>query len=256
MIYKKALITGATSGIGEALSYLLASKGISLLLTGRNREKLEELRKALSQVPVEIRAADLANPAEREKLIAWMREEKPDLVINNAGYGLYGEAIDLDTDEQLRLVEVDVNAVVHLTVEAGKEMVASVEKGVIMNVSSAACYQIFPHFAAYAASKAFVTTFSRSLDFELRSRGVRVLVCCPGQIATGFYRRAHGTGKRSASMVMNVNDAAQEIWWQIQRKKQIHIFDWRYRFATYLSYFLPASWIAPLLQREIKSRRA
>lgn len=256
-LFSKALITGATSGIGEALAYFLASKGISLLLSGRNLDKLKGLEEALKrQVSVETLQADLANSEDLQKLTDWLKIQQPDLVINNAGFGLYGKTVDLSLDNQMQLVEVNVVALTQLTIEAAKSMVENNINGTILNISSAASYQIFPHFAIYAASKAFVTTFSRSIDFELQKKGIRVLVSCPGQIDTHFYNRAGGAFKnRTQLMVMNLEEAIDHIWWQLKKKKQVHIFDWKYRLVTYLSMLIPAKWLAPFLSRSIEERK-
>lgn len=258
MTFDRALITGATSGIGEALAKKLASHGISLLLTGRNLKKLNGLKTLLSNlVSVEILHLDLGSPIERKQLLAWIHLKNPDLLINNAGYGLYGNAIEFPVDEQLKMLEVDVNAVVELTLEMSKNLIASGKQGVILNVSSAAAYQIFPQFTVYAAAKAFLNSFSCSLDYELKSQGVRILAACPGQVATDFFKRASqgSNDKRSKLLVMDVEEAAQNIWWQIQNGKPIYIFDWKYRLITYLSFFFPKSWVASILGRMIAKRK-
>lgn len=257
MRFACAFISGATSGIGEALAQLLASKGISLILNGRNQKKLEELKQTFeSRVPVEVVLADLSSPLERQKIVDVLRMKKPDLVINNAGFGMYGEATSISLKEQLDMIEVDVKAVVEFTIEASKSLVQANRRGIILNVSSAAAYQIFPTLATYAASKAFVLNFSRSVDFELKSQGVRVLVSCPGQVATDFSIRAGGhTKRRSGNLVMTCAYAAEAIWEQIEKEKGVHIFNWKYSMGTLLSYVLPSKWVALSLRKIMGERR-
>jgi len=238
----KALITGATSGIGESLARLLASKGIALILTGRNESKLQGLKAELSsQIAVETIAADLQDKNDRAKLVQIIREDSIDLLINNAGFGVYGPAISKNTTELLNVLELNAAAVLELTVEAAKTMVANNKKGIIMNISSVAAYHLIPNLAVYSATKAFVNNFSETLDFELKPKGVRVLTACPGKVATEFQTRASkGRVKlKAGGSVMSQEFAANEIWEQIQSKKSVHIFDWKYRFATFISKFIP-----------------
>lgn len=248
--FKRALITGATSGIGEALARLIASKGTALILTGRNHVKLNELKLELShEVPVSVIVADLQSRRDRKELISFIKDNPVDLVINNAGSGLYGPAISKTSESLLGMLELDAAAVLELTVESAKMFSAAKEKGVIMNISSAAAFQIMPNFAVYSASKAFVNTFSQAIDYELKNQGIRVLTACPGKVATQFSSRAsEGKVKTIAGgTVMTPEYAAKQIWNQIQSQKSLHIFDWKYAFSTFISYLFPKAlvvWIA------------
>lgn len=247
MKFTWALITGASSGIGEALARLLASKGISLVLTGRNIDKLEELQRELShEVPVEIIAIDLASNDERKQLVKVIQNRQVDLLINNAGFGLYGKAYNKHSKELLEMIEVDVSAVVHLTVETAKALVEKGKPGTIMNISSAAAFQAMPNLATYAAAKAFVNSFSESVDFELCKKGVRVLVACPGKVQTPFSNRASGGKVKSSQgpFVMTPDFAAQQIWKQIIRQKRFNIFHWPYKIGTLFSSIFPKSLVA------------
>lgn len=253
MDISKALITGATSGIGEALAVLLAEKGISLILTGRNFEKLAELQKKIS---AEVYPLDLAKRESREKLGDVVRLKGVDLVINNAGFGLYGEAILLPIDKQLEMVEVNCLAVLDLTLRSAKAMIEEGRRGVILNVSSAAGFQIFPNFAVYAATKTFLNSLSQSLDLELKGKGVRVLVSCPGQVNTDFSNRAAGhlVKNQCSFLKMTPEEAARAIFRQIEKEKRVNIFNWKYRLGTYLSRLLPTPLVAGFLQKIIAKR--
>lgn len=250
--FSKALVTGATSGIGEAVAHLLGEKGIPLILTGRNGEKLASLQKKLV---AEVYPFELEQKQSREKLGELIKLKKVDLVINNAGFGLYGEAISIPIEKQLEMVEVNCQAVLDLTLRAAKVMAEDRRKGVILNVSSAAAFQVFPNFAVYAATKAFLNSFSQSLDFELKEKGIRVLVSCPGQVATDFSNRAAGKKvDRPRFIDMTPEEAAQAIWHQIENEERVHIFNWKYRLGTRLSYLLPVSFVASLLKKNISRR--
>jgi uncharacterized protein len=251
--FSKALVTGATSGIGEAMANLLAAKAIPLVLTGRNAEKLASLQKKMS---AEVYPLELEKKESREQLGELVKLRKIDLVINNAGFGLYGEATSLPIEKQLEMVEVNCQAVLDLTLRAAKAMKDEGRRGVILNVSSAAAFQVFPNLAVYAATKAFLNSLSQSLDFELKDKGIRVLASCPGQVATDFSNRAAGrqVKGRSRFLDMTPEEAALALWEQIEKEERVHIFNWKYRFGTFLSGLLPTSVVAPLLQRIIAKR--
>lgn len=254
-----ALITGASSGIGESLAKLLASKGIHLILCGRNEERLKKLASELSvHGSVTSLIADLSEEAGRKKIVSMIHEKAPDLVINNAGYGFYGEALAAETKEMLKLMEVNGMAVLELSLEAARTLISREKKGVILNVSSAAAFQIFPYFAVYAASKAFVNSFTESFDEEVREYGVRVLAACPGMVATNFRVHAGETEKEERSTnVMSSAFAAEHIWDQIEKRKKIYIFNWPYRAMTFLTQHLLPKWlVAAILPKTILKRLA
>lgn len=256
--FNLALVTGASSGIGEALCELLASKKINLIINGRNVAKLNELAAKLRHnVDVTVLPADLAHSDERAEFIEKIYQFLPDLVINNAGFGLYGEALTYETKTQLEILEVNGNAVLDLTLESARALISANKKGVIMNVSSAAAMQVFPCFAIYAATKVFVNHFSESLDYEMKPYGIRVLASCPGMVETKFRIRAGGfpTPNQSHPKIMSASFAAKEIWHQIERGKSLHVFNWKYRLATFLTrYLLPKKWVADGVRNHIESR--
>lgn len=245
---KLALITGASSGIGESLALLLADQGVNLILHGRNRGNLESLAKKIeSKVTVEIVTADLALAYERQKVAEVIYSKKPDLVINNAGFGLYGKAVDYIPQEELQIIEVNGSAVLELTLEAARTMIASGIKGVILNVSSSAGeIPISPGFSVYSAVKAMVNRFSQSLDIELKNSGIRVLVSCPGFVRTKFRQRAGGAQEDSVyqRLAMTSEYAAEQVWWQIQQLKPFYIFDWKTRWLVFATKLFPKKWVA------------
>lgn len=257
-LFRLALVTGASSGIGEALCHLLADKGIDLIITGRNEAHLQHVANDLRhQVKTLVIPADLNNPTDKTLLIKKIHELAPDLVINNAGFGLYGEALTFTTNAQVEIVNVNINALVEITLEAARTMVSNKQQGVILNVSSAAAFQSFPGFATYCASKAFVNRFSESIDEELKAQGVRVLTSCPGQVATKFRLRASQGSEPNQKIehAMSATFAAEQIWKQIERKKPISIFNWKYRLGAFLAqYLMPKCLLMPLLHREIQKR--
>jgi short-subunit dehydrogenase len=240
--------------LGKALALALAKQKIPLILTGRNRAALEVVKR---QVDVEstLLICDLADREERQKLLALIREKTPDLIINNAGVGLYGDALSHPTQDALEILEVNCHALVEITLEAARTLTAKNKKGTILNISSAAAYFTYPKFCLYAASKGFVKQFSESFDAEVKDRGIRVLTSCPGQIRTDFRRRAsRGTSRKEGRLSMPLEKAVQEILHQLKTQKSVHIFDGRYRAMILLSRLMPKSLVQALLKREISSR--
>lgn len=253
MIFHKALITGASSGIGEALAHLLASKGIPLILVGRNERHLKEIAAELNaQVSVDYLVLDLTVPEQRKHLISTIQEQLPDLIINNAGLGLYGNVVTYEADRQQEVFEINATAPFEITIEAARALITAKKTGVILNVSSCAIFQVFPAFATYAASKMFIKHFSESLDVETHPKGVRVLTSCPGVVDTRFQKRAtdNSNHPQQRYAVMTAEFAAQEIWNQIQSGKPVHIFDWKYRIICFFSrYLAPKSFTLWVLRR-------
>lgn len=253
--FSLALVTGATSGIGYALCHLLAKQGIHLIIVGRNASQLSLLEEQLqSKVNVTTLVADLAKENDRRNVVMLIKQYAPDLVINNAGFGLYGEAISHPTDAQLEILDVNGKALLELTLEAAKKLVSQGKQGVILNVASAAAYLVAPQMAVYAAAKSFVKQASQALDFELQPKGVRVLVACPGMVDTAFATRAAGKPIKIPYLTMTPEYAAEQIWWQIQKGKQCHLFGWRTRWGVYLSKLFPKRWIAKIMQKSIQER--
>ena len=246
-----ALITGATSGIGEELARLLARLGHPLILTGRREEKLLALKQELPG-SIEILAADLASPRERERLAALIREKKPIWVFNNAGFGAYGKTDETALKTLEDMVEVNVDAVVEISWAAARALKEGKLKGTILNVSSMVGFSPYPGMATYAATKAFVNSFSQSLDIELDGTGIRVLAACPGQTATSFGDRASGKvrERKPSKWMMDPMAVAKEIVEQVEKGERIRIIDYRYRFLNRLRHLIPSTF---LMRKTLKS---
>ncbi len=202
-----ALITGASSGIGEAFARALAARGQNLILVARSRDKLEHmaaelaLKHSISAVPFRF---DLSLPAAAQAVADQLgaRDLPVHLLINNAGFGGRGEFAKLPLDRQLEMLRLNTQAVIELTHLLLPPMLER-RAGGIINVSSMTGFQPIPYAATYAATKAFVTNFSMGLAEELRPYGVRVVTLAPGGTETNFYeigerRGARFPGKRQA----------------------------------------------------------
>jgi short-subunit dehydrogenase len=199
-----ALITGASAGLGREFACQLAGRARSLVLVARREQRLNELRDELMlqnpNLSLHTHRTDLANPSELEELITWLEREKiaVDLLINNAGFGDLGPfaTSDLIRNEQIMLV--NMVALTSLTRRLLPEMIAG-KRGAILNVSSSAGFLPIPGFAIYAATKAYVTSFSEALRAELRGTGVSVCALCPGPVHTEFQEVAKRPGGQSES---------------------------------------------------------
>lgn len=253
-----ALITGASSGIGKELAYLLAKKNIQLILHGRNQEELAKIAALLSKsVKVEIFSVDLADSAQRATFITEIKKLPIDLLINNAGFGLYGCTLDYSIAEVRAMIEVNAIAAFELTYAIASNWLKNGQSGTILNVSSVAGEIVMPLSNTYSASKAFLTHFSRGLDAELQNSGIRILTSAPGQIATDFARRASGKAYKDFSQksVMTAAYAAEQIWKQILQQKSYQIFNWKYQLLTsIIKIFIPQVVLNYYLKRRIKER--
>jgi uncharacterized protein len=194
-----AVITGASSGIGAAFARQLAGQGHDLILVARRRSRLEELADQLKDVTVEVMAVDLAEADMRQSVEARLADEPVALLVNNAGFAGYRPFVELDPEVAERQIELHCVATVRLTRAALPRMVARRSGGVI-NVSSMLSLSgpvKMPHLhrANYAATKAFITTFTQILAHELDGTGVNVQALLPGLVRTEFHDSLGGTPK-------------------------------------------------------------
>lgn len=183
---RAAIVTGASSGIGEAIARELAQRGHQLVLVARRVDRLREIAKDF-QPPAHVLAADLSRPTERAALPDRVAELglQPDILVNNAGLSVGAPIAKSVPEQQLHLVEVNVAAVVDLCSRFLPGMVER-DRGAVLNVSSLAGFLPVPGQAVYGAAKAFVLSYTEGLRNELRGSGVTATALCPGPVATGF----------------------------------------------------------------------
>jgi short-subunit dehydrogenase len=187
-----AVVTGASSGIGADLARELAARGHGVTLVARREDKLRELAAELgSQVRVEVIACDVADPDARAALFDEVERRglTVDILVNNAGIGVVGSVAAAPIADEIAQVRVNVEAVIDLTSRAVQQMVPR-GRGAILNVGSTAAFQPFPGQAGYAATKAFVRTFTAGLRGELAGTGVTAAVLHPGPVRTEFLSAA------------------------------------------------------------------
>ena len=200
--YACALITAASSGLGEEFALQFAPRVKHLILVARRESLLDAVATRIStkypELTVSVIAADLAKSGERERLIQTLAQRglAPDVLVNNAGLGDYGEFRSAEWPKLETMLRVNVEALTHLTHALVGGMIRS-GRGAVIQVSSLASTLPIPDFAVYAATKAYVSSFSEALRIELKQHGIAVLAVCPGPVHTGFGAVAQrGEGER------------------------------------------------------------
>ena len=183
----KALITGASSGIGLDMARYLATKKFELILVARSKVKLEEIQEQLP-TKVTIIVADLSDEQRVKELYAMTKKEKIDILINNAGLGEFGPLTETDLNKDLELIETNIKAVHILTKLFAKEMENRETDSYILNVASSAAFQPGPLMSTYYATKAYVYQLTEALFYEEKKKKtkVHVSVLCPGPVETNF----------------------------------------------------------------------
>jgi uncharacterized protein len=190
----RALVTGASSGIGEVFARQLAERGANLVLAARSHDKLEALAQELHErfgTSVEVLACDLSEPGAGSALAARLAEHdvQIDVLINAAGFGMFGQLHEADPARTSQQVRLNVDALTELTSALLPQMRAR-NRGAIVNVASTAAFQPLPYMAVYGATKAYVLSFTEALWAETRDTGVRVTALCPGATDTPFFDTA------------------------------------------------------------------
>ncbi|MGB9224003.1 SDR family NAD(P)-dependent oxidoreductase [Mycobacterium sp.] len=198
---RAAIVTGASSGIGEEFARILVGRGYQVVLVARSADRLEQIAARLGAHAHPL-PADLSQRTERASLLDRVTALglTPDILVNNAGLSTTGVVAKSVPEKELNLIEVDVAAVVDLCSRLLPGMVER-HRGAVLNVASTAAFQPLPGQAAYGAAKAFVLSYTHSLRGELRGTGVSVTALCPGPVDTGFGEAA-GFSKEEADAAL------------------------------------------------------
>lgn len=181
-----AVITGASSGIGRELAKLAAQEGYRLLLIARNMHALEVLSRDL-RTETHLLALDLTAAGAVDQISGWLSDRRivPEIFINNAGFGAFGPAVDMDEAMLKKMIRLNVMALTSLSLRMARRMKRE-GRGRIMNVASTAAFQACPYLGVYGATKSYVLSFTESLAEELKDTGVTVTAFCPGPTRTHF----------------------------------------------------------------------
>lgn len=187
----KALITGATSGIGRDMAVILAKRGIDLIIASRDTKKMQSLAKHLP-VNVKIVTVDLSEEADCYHLYEEIKNENIDILINNAGFGAFGCSWEVPLETELNMIDLNIRAVHILTKLFLQDFMAK-DSGYILNVASSAGFLAGPLMSTYYATKSYVLRFTEAIHEELRRSGshVKISALCPGHVETGFDKRAN-----------------------------------------------------------------
>lgn len=244
-----ALVTGASKGLGRALALELSRRGAQLILVARSevqlREVATEIRQRTGGPAPEVIVGDLIAPAGPQQILRELSDRglTVDLLVNNAGAGDAGPFLRRPLEPQLRTIELNVNGLLALTHAIGGELVARGSGGII-NVASGAGFLPMPFQATYAASKAFVLSFSESLAEELRGTGVRVMASHPGPIDTGFFDGITATMQAGADTPERI--AARTLDDYTKGRPASYPGEFRYRVVTWAARLLPRVAVARL----------
>ena len=200
----KALITGATSGIGRDMAMILAKRGIDLIIASRDTKKMTLLAKRLP-VNVKIVTVDLSKESDCYYLYNEVKSEDIDILINNAGFGAFGYSWEVSLETEMNMLDLNVRAV-HILTKLFLQDFREKDSGYILNVASSAGFLAGPLMSTYYATKSYVLRFTEAIHEELRQTGSRVKISalCPGHVETGFDKRAnvrHSIGGVSSEKV-------------------------------------------------------
>jgi hypothetical protein len=247
-----ALITGASGGIGYELAKLFAKDHYNLVLVARSSDKLNQVASQLRQqfgLNVEAMALDLAQDQSVKMLFEHLKGEKleVDVLVNNAGFGVFGEFAEMPEEEVLGQVQLNVVALTHLTRLFLPAMIAR-RQGKIMNVASTAAFQPGPLMAVYYSTKAYVLSFSEALANEVAGTGVVVSCFCPGATDTGFQKRAGIENSRLFKKIgaMNVEKVARDGYRGLMAGKTLVISGTRNWLVAESVRFAPRKWVTAM----------
>lgn len=236
-----AIVTGASSGLGKDFSYLLSEKGYDLIICARSKNALIEIKNDLESKyhnHVEVVSCDLS--IEEDVLMNYTKNMKIDLLVNNAGFGDFGEFIESDITKLENMVDLNIKSLMKLThFFAGK--MKNEGTGKILNVSSIAAFQPGPFMSAYYATKAFVLSLSEGIDYELKPYGVRVSALCPPPTKTKFFDNAGASQSKVLSLTKSLesSDVVKYGYKKMMKNKRVIVPGFGYRLLIFFERFIP-----------------
>jgi short-subunit dehydrogenase len=239
-----ALITGASSGIGKALAENFAEHGYDVILSARSTEKMQvhaaDLEKRFG-ITAHVIAADLESPDGAAELHAEVKRRGLTLtaLANNAGYGTYGEFIDMPFDSQLGMMQLNMTSLVALAKLFLPDLITT--RGKMLNTASTAAFQPGPYMAVYYATKAFVLSFSEALAAELAETGVTITAFCPGPTLSGFQDKAamHHSAMVKGKRLPTSEEVAAKGFRAFQRGQRVYVPGWKNWILAQLPRFGP-----------------
>lgn len=251
---KTALITGASGGIGEVFARQLAARGMNLILVARSEAKLRGIAEELARthgIKADVVPSDLSKPGAAAALHAATKGKNlgVDLLINNAGFGSFGRFESIEPRHESEMVQVNVAAPVELCHAYIPDMLAR-GGGAVINVASSAAFQPMAYFSSYAATKAFLLSFSEALWAEYRSRGLHVMAVCPGPTRTGFFEATKSDVIEKVSLFQNLMMTSDQVVAQslraLERRKHNVVTGWLNWISAQSGRFSPR-WLVALV---------
>lgn len=249
-----ALITGASLGIGKEFAFVFAKNGYDLILVARNEKTLQSVKKEIDEkykVNVLIIPKDLTNEKAPDEIHTTLVEKEiyPEMLVNNAGFGDKSDFVDSDWSRQENMVKLNILALMKMCHLFGNDMKIR-KRGKIINLSSCAAFSGGPKMSIYYASKAFVLSFSQSLNGELKPYGVTVTALCPGPTTTGFEKAAKMSNSKMFSMVpQSPEDVAKVGYKACMKGKAVKYHSPVTHCFNFLSRILPRSMTTKLAKK-------
>jgi short-subunit dehydrogenase len=215
---KNALVTGASGGIGLAITKQLAAEGVQLMLVARSVDRLKEIVTTLPGIGHQFLQADLSLQNDIDALASHISGQNYDVLFNNAGVVLYGRFDEIDLEQQLKMLTLNCNALVTLSYAFLRQARSG---GALVNISSMLGFSSFPGAAAYAGTKGFLARFSESLYYEYKDRGIYVLALCPGVTATNFHLAAGSSHDEYPGIIVQTPEqVAKETLTALKKRKK------------------------------------
>lgn len=233
----KALITGASSGIGREFALYLAELGYDLIICARSTDKLNALKDEIKNVSVRVITIDLSRESDAFDLYEHLKEEDIDVLINNAGFGAFGKFLDVPLEREVELIHTNVSSV-HILTKCFLKDMQSKNSGLILNVGSMAGFSAGPKLSSYYASKNYVVRLTQAINEELRRDGskVKISVLCPGPVETNFNNVAN---VRFTTKGLNARDVARYAFDKARQGKIIIIPGFLMKTVKFFEHFLP-----------------
>lgn len=246
---KRVLITGGSEGIGLELAKCFAGDGYSIVLNGRNEEKLSAAKKMLEEtyhIPAEVIPMDLSSVGSAAKLYALAGDV--DVLVNNAGCGYAGRTWQLDVEKEEAMAVVNDVSLMTLSRLFLRDHIQK-KDGILLNVSSTGAFQPGPYIASYYASKSFVLSYTRAIAQEVREYGVHVHCLCPGPVHTSFYEKSGGHHPSSA---MRAEDVAVYAYRRLGKRKVVIVPGFSNRLMRILPEMLKMHAVGAMKKRHMK----
>lgn len=249
----KALITGASSGIGYEFAKILAKNNHDIIIVSRNKEKLQKLKKEIEddyKVKVSLYNTDLSDIKKVKQLYYKLKNEDINILINNAGVGDFGGFLDIHWEKYNETIDLNIKALTLLTKLFLKDMLAK-RKGKILNVASIAGFQPGPYLAIYSATKSYVLHFSEALAEELKGTGVTITALCPGLTMSNFFKRSGITDDevKKWGKIATSKEVAKFGYKMLMKNKIVAVYGLRNKLFIFFNRLLPRNIITKIVAR-------